>query len=62
VQRLGEDGRVLHRFDDLFFPGDAKEAVAFGLLAYLAVHGQPGNVPTATGAAGPRVLGMVTPP
>ncbi len=60
-QRLGEQGRALHRFDDLFFPGDAKEAVAFSLLAYLAVHGQPGNVPAATGAAGPRVLGMVTP-
>jgi anhydro-N-acetylmuramic acid kinase len=61
VQRLGEEGRVLHRFDDLFFPGDAKEAVAFALLAYLSVHGQPGNVPSATGATGPRVLGMVTP-
>lgn len=61
AQRLGDAGRVLHRFDDLFFPGDAKEAVAFGLLAYLAVHGQPGNVPAATGATGPRVLGMVTP-
>jgi anhydro-N-acetylmuramic acid kinase len=52
---------VLRRFDDLFFPGDAKEAVAFALLGYLTLHGQPGNVPAATGAAGPRVLGMVTP-
>jgi len=51
----------LRRFDDLFFPGDAKEAVAFALLGYLTLHGQPGNVPAATGAAGPRVLGMVTP-
>jgi anhydro-N-acetylmuramic acid kinase len=61
VQRLGEEGRALHRFDDLFFPGDAKEAVAFALLGYLGAHGQPGNVPSATGAAGPRVLGTVTP-
>ena len=52
----------LHRFDDLFFPGDAKEAVAFALLGYLTVHGQPGNVPAATGATGSRVLGAVTPP
>jgi anhydro-N-acetylmuramic acid kinase len=52
---------ALRRFDDLFFPGDAKEAVAFALLGYLTLHGQPGNVPAATGAAGPRVLGMVTP-
>jgi anhydro-N-acetylmuramic acid kinase len=51
----------LRRFDQLFFPGDAKEAVAFALLGYLTLHGQPGNVPAATGAGGPRVLGAVTP-
>ncbi len=51
----------LVRFDDLFFPGDAKEAVAFALLGYLSIHGQPGNVPAATGAGGARVLGTVTP-
>jgi anhydro-N-acetylmuramic acid kinase len=51
----------LRRFDDLFFPGDAKEAVAFALLGYLTLHGQPGNVPAATGAGGSRVLGAVTP-
>ena len=57
------DGRSprLRRFDDLFFPGDAKEAVAFALLGYLTLHGQPGNLVAATGAAGPRVLGTVTP-
>jgi anhydro-N-acetylmuramic acid kinase len=54
-------GPVLRRFDQLFFPGDAKEAVAFALLGYLTLHGQPGNVAAATGAAGPRVLGAVTP-
>jgi anhydro-N-acetylmuramic acid kinase len=51
----------LRRFDDLFFPGDAKEAVAFALLGYLTLHGQPGNLPAATGAGGSRVLGTVTP-
>lgn len=51
----------LRRFDELFFDGDAKEAVAFALLGYLTLHGQPGNLPRATGAAGRRVLGMVTP-
>jgi anhydro-N-acetylmuramic acid kinase len=51
----------LRRFDHLFFPGDAKEAVAFALLGYLTLHGQPGNVPAATGAGGARVLGAVTP-
>jgi anhydro-N-acetylmuramic acid kinase len=59
---LGCSGRGrLRRFDDLFFPGDAKEAVAFALLGYLTIHGQPGNLVSATGAAGPRVLGAVTP-
>jgi anhydro-N-acetylmuramic acid kinase len=48
-------------FDQLFFSGDAKEAVAFALLGYLAIHGQPGNLPAATGAKGPRVLGAITP-
>lgn len=48
-------------FADHFFRGDAKEAVAFALLGYLAVHGQPGNLPGATGAAGSRVLGQITP-
>lgn len=52
----------LRRFEEIFFPGDAKEAVAFALLGYLTVHGQPGNVPAATGAGGSRVLGTVTPP
>lgn len=49
------------RFEELFFRDDAKECVAFALLGYLAVHGQPGNLPAATGAAGPRVLGQITP-
>jgi anhydro-N-acetylmuramic acid kinase len=61
-QLTGRGNHSLRRFDDLFFPGDAKEAVAFALLGYLTVHGQPGNVPAATGATGSRVLGAVTPP
>lgn len=52
---------ALRRFDELFFSGDAKEAVAFALLGYLTIHGQPGNLPGATGALGARVLGSVTP-
>jgi anhydro-N-acetylmuramic acid kinase len=52
-----------HRaFDDLFFDGEAKEAVAFALLGYLTWTGRPGNEPDATGAAGPRILGSVSPP
>lgn len=42
-------------------PSDTKEAIAFALIGYLTAHGLPGNVPSCTGAAGPRVLGSITP-
>ena len=54
-------GLRVRTFDEEFFDGEAKEAVAFALLAHLHLEGLPGNVPTATGAKGPRVLGMLTP-
>jgi anhydro-N-acetylmuramic acid kinase len=41
-------------------PAQAKEAVAFALLAWLTWHGQPGNVPAATGATHPAILGKVS--
>ena len=53
--------RTVSDFDTTFFDGEAKEAVAFALLGYLHLAGRPGNVPTATGAAGPRILGKRTP-
>jgi anhydro-N-acetylmuramic acid kinase len=53
--------RQVMDFDATFFDGEAKEAVAFALLAYLHLTGRPGNVPTATGARGPRILGKRTP-
>ena len=48
-------------FDARYFDGEAKEAVAFALLAHLHLEGLAGNVTTATGARGRRVLGMLTP-
>ena len=48
-------------FDELFFDGDAKEAVVFAFLGWLTLNGEPGNVPSVTGARGPRVLGHITP-
>ncbi len=41
---------------------EAKEAMAFALLAWLRWHGLPGNVPAATGALRPALLGKVTLP
>jgi anhydro-N-acetylmuramic acid kinase len=48
-------------FDDVHFNGEAKEAVAFALLGYLTLRGEAGNVPRATGAKGPRTLGVMVP-
>jgi anhydro-N-acetylmuramic acid kinase len=53
--------RRVRRFDDEYFDGEAKEAVAFALLGWLHVHGRAGNVLGATGARGPRILGKRTP-
>jgi len=47
--------------DVLGIDPDSKEALAFAALAWAHVHGIPGNIPEATGAAGPRVLGSFTP-
>ncbi len=54
-------GLSVRLFEEEFFDGDAKEAVAFAYLGWLTLHGMPGNVPPATGAKGLRVLGSVTP-
>jgi anhydro-N-acetylmuramic acid kinase len=51
----------VRRFDEVYFDGEAKEAVAFALLAKLFVDGRAGNIPSATGAAGGRILGKLTP-
>jgi anhydro-N-acetylmuramic acid kinase len=46
----------------LGLPDDAKEAVAFAILAYETLNGRPSNMPTATGAAGPAILGKIALP
>ncbi|HLB08114.1 MAG TPA: anhydro-N-acetylmuramic acid kinase [Gemmatimonadaceae bacterium] len=48
-------------FDTVFFNGDAKEAVAFAFLGRLFLERRAGNLPAATGARGPRILGKLTP-
>ena len=47
--------------DERGIPADAKEALAFAVLAYLTLHGRPGNVPGATGADESVVLGKIVP-
>jgi len=46
--------------EELGVPAQAKEALAFALLAWLSRNGLPGNVPAATGASRAVVLGKVT--
>ena len=47
--------------DSIGFSSDAKEAIAFAVLANEAVHGHPTNLPQVTGASQPMVLGTFTP-
>jgi anhydro-N-acetylmuramic acid kinase len=57
LEPLGVKVRLM---EELGVPVQAKEAVAFALLAWLNWNGLPGNVPAATGAKRAVVLGKVT--
>lgn len=58
-QRLSPAAVVLS--DEVGIAVEAKEALAFAVLAYETWHRRPGNLPAATGARHPVVLGSVTP-
>ena len=48
--------------DRFGLPVDAKEAIAFAVLADRTIHGLPGNLPSVTGARKSVVLGTLTRP
>jgi anhydro-N-acetylmuramic acid kinase len=60
AQRLKPMGCELAVSEEFGLPAEAKEAAAFALLAWQTWHRLPGNVPAATGAARPAILGQVT--
>jgi anhydro-N-acetylmuramic acid kinase len=50
----------LHFSDEFGLPAEAKEAVAFALLAHETWHRRPSNVPSATGAKRAAILGKIS--
>jgi anhydro-N-acetylmuramic acid kinase len=60
TQRLEPLGCELTASEEFGLPAEAKEAAAFALLAWQTWHHLPGNLPSATGAARPAILGQVT--
>ena len=60
AQRLEPLGCELAASEEFGLPVEAKEAAAFALLAWQTWHRLPGNLPAATGAARPAILGQVT--
>jgi anhydro-N-acetylmuramic acid kinase len=63
MQRLKHrvGGIHIQEIDALGMPSEAKEAVAFAVLANETLSNNQGNVPGATGAKHPAVLGVVAP-
>jgi anhydro-N-acetylmuramic acid kinase len=57
IVSLGIELRYSHEFG---LPTEAKEAVAFALLAHETWHRRPANVPSATGAKRAAILGKIS--
>ena len=53
-------GTTLHFSDEFGVPAEAKEAVAFAVLAHETWHRRPSSVPSATGAKRAAILGKIS--
>jgi anhydro-N-acetylmuramic acid kinase len=53
-------GMKIRASDELGMPSEAKEAAAFALMAFETWNRRPSNVPSATGARRPAILGKVS--
>ena len=62
TNEAGAIGLKLRTSDEFGIPSEAKEAVAFAVLAHETWHQRPSNVPSATGAKRAVVLGKVSYP
>jgi anhydro-N-acetylmuramic acid kinase len=60
VNELGPLGLALRLSDEFGLPSAAKEATAFALLAYETWNRRPSNIPSATGARRPVILGKIS--
>lgn len=60
VEQLAPLGIVVRFSDEFGLPSQAKEAVAFAVLAYETWNRRPANVPSATGAKRLAVLGKIS--
>ncbi len=52
----------IFRHEDFGIPVQAKEAMAFAILAYAAYQREPNNLPSVTGARRPVVMGKISKP
>jgi anhydro-N-acetylmuramic acid kinase len=60
AQEFERQGIAVKDSSEFGVPAESKEAIAFAVMAYLTWQRQPGNVPSATGAKKPVVLGKIS--